>query len=171
MKKKGNFLSQIKSSVESQLSKSQGRDLDINEQLSSLRESDVKVTFSDIWHDYKMYRRSYFYHQVIESPKKFYQRNEVKVDVDKFSFFEYFIWVLKHGQDLPYDHPASILCKLLILSFIMGGSWILTKPMKIYYDYKDPLLKDCDDSLVGISAEVTLRRLKYKKKMANWQTI
>ena len=41
---------------------------------------------------------------------------------------------------------------------------ILSYPYYVYYDYKDPLLKDKDDSFFGVSAEATMRRLKYKQK-------
>ena len=57
------------------------------------------------------------------------------------------------------------------MTVMMLGSMVLTRPWKIYYDYKDPLLNDKDDTLVGISSEATMRRLKYKKKQANWQQV
>ena len=47
-------------------------------------------------------------------------------------------------------------------------SMIGTYPWKMYYDYKDPLIIDTDDTLTGISTEATLRRLKYKQKAKNW---
>ena len=115
-----------------------------------------------------MYKRSYFHYQLTETPKVTYERQAVSVDVDKFSFMEQFKWLMTNGQDMPYNHPANIASKLFLLSLLMASSWILTKPIKKYYDYKDPLVRDNDDTMTGISAEATMRRLKYKKKLPNW---
>ena len=59
---------------------------------------------------------------------------------------------------------------MLYFTVLLLGSMILTRPWKMYYDYKDPLLKDKNDTLEGVSAEQTLIRLKYKQKVNGWLT-
>ena len=103
------------------------------------------------------------------SPKQVSKHNQVPVDVDNFSFKNYLKWLIMHGQDEPLREPNFVFSKLILLSFIFAFSMFITIPIRAYYDYEDPLLKDKDDSLEGVSAENTLRRLKYKKKTANWQ--
>lgn len=78
---------------------------------------------------------------------------------------------MENGNNLRVDEPGRILFVLLCLTGLMLASMVLTRPWKIYYDYKDPLLKDKDDTLQGVSSEATMRRLKYKQKLANWKTI
>ncbi len=39
----------------------QKTDLDINDQLRDLKESNIKITFSDIYADYKNYRKNFFF--------------------------------------------------------------------------------------------------------------
>ena len=34
---------------------------DLNQQISELDERKVKVTFKDIWHDYKNFRNAYYF--------------------------------------------------------------------------------------------------------------
>ncbi len=66
------------------------QDVDINDQLRSLKESDVQVTFTDIYRDYKMFRRAYYYHMVVDTEKIMYKTNEtnekgeVPVDIENF---------------------------------------------------------------------------------------
>ena len=116
-----------------------------------------------------MYRRSYFYHQLIEEPKKTFEREAVKVDTEKFSIKEYFKWLYQHGAYGQWHDPSALFRNLLFFTAWMVTSYVLTRPWKIYYDYKDPLLSSSEDSLDGISAEATLRRLKYKQKVSDWQ--
>ena len=104
------------------------------------------------------------------APKEIYANNQVKVDVDNFTVRGYLKWVMKHGETLKYHETGFILYKLLIITALMLISMVFTRPWKIYYDYKDPLVKDKDDTLDGISSEATMRRLKYKTKQANWKT-
>ena len=75
----------------------QNRQPDINDQLRSLKESDVRVTFNDIWRDYLMYRRNFYYHQVTKPPKEIYAETQVKVDLDKFTVRGYLKWVMDNG--------------------------------------------------------------------------
>ena len=88
----------------------------------------------------------------------------MKVDVDNFTVKGYLKWVYENGETLPAEEPGKILYKLLLFTLMMFTSMVFTRPWKIYYDYTDPLLKDKDDTLIGISSEATMRRLKYKKK-------
>ena len=89
--------------------------------------------------------------------------------MDNFSFIDYLKWVFKNQDNLAYHEPGFILHRLLFLSFVMGCSYVFSRPWKWYYDYKDPLVRGSDDTLDGISADATLRRLKYKQKVAGWQ--
>ena len=57
----------------------------------------MKVTFSDIMADYKMYRRSYFFDTNPNAPKQVYKRTQVHVDLDNFSLKEYFRKVIIEG--------------------------------------------------------------------------
>ena len=50
-----------------------------------MREEDVRVTFTDIWLDYKRYRRAYYYDQVTKTTKQQTIENEVKVDFENFT--------------------------------------------------------------------------------------
>ena len=149
----------------------QAKDVDINVQLRALKESKVKVTFRDIWRDYRMYHKSYFYYQVYEPSKESNKRDEVPVEVDRFSFKEYSRWLMLHAPNLSFNEPSHVLSKLIQVTLIFGMCWFIQIPVRAYYDYKDPLLKDDGDTLQGVSAEATLRRLKYKKKTPDWQTI
>ena len=159
------LVKRFRGSVSNQL---QNRQPDINDQLRSLKESDVRVTFGDIWRDYLMYRKNFYYYQVSKPQKEVYAETQVKVDLDKFTVRGYFKWVMDNGQHLKVHEPGRIIYVLLFITGMMLASMVLTRPWKIYYDYKDPLLKDKDDTLVGISSEATMRRLKYKKKQLNW---
>ena len=58
---------------------------DINEKLAAMREEDVRVTFTDIWLDYKRYRKAYYREQVITTAKQQSIENEVKVDFETFT--------------------------------------------------------------------------------------
>ena len=93
------------------------------------------------------------------------------VDVDNFSLWETAKWVVLHGHTAKVQDPIHIAHKLFYLTMIFVGFYVVNIPIKRYYDYEDPLLKDKDDTLDGVSAEATLRRLKYKKKTANWQSL
>ena len=116
-----------------------------------------------------MYRRSYYYYQIHEPRKERNKREQVEVDVDKFSMKDTFLWVLNHGQDQHMFDPAFIAAKLFFLTMIFVTWRVVNIPIKRYYDYQDPLLKDKDGTLDGISTEATFRRLKYKKKISDWQ--
>ena len=77
---------------------------DINEQLRSLKESDVRVTFRDIWCDYWMYREAYFFDYTYKVEPEYLQpkHDEVpdhKVDVENFSILQYIKYVIYEGQD------------------------------------------------------------------------
>ena len=111
-----------------------------------------------------MFRRNFYIRQVYPSPKETDMKNQVKVDVDKFTILGYLKWVEQNGENLRVHEPGRIIYTLLVLTSLMLISMIFSLPWKIYYDYKDPLVKDKDDSLAGVSSEATMRRLKYKKK-------
>lgn len=66
------FIKRLRGQLSNQLQNTQP---DINEQLRSLKESNVRVTFSDIWRDYLMYRRNFYRSQVYTSPKEHYAQN------------------------------------------------------------------------------------------------
>ena len=163
------IVKRLRGQVSNQLNNAQP---DINEQLRSLKESDVKVTFRDIWVDYWMYRDAYYYQYNFEEKPEYLKPKEVepdhKVDIENFSILEYIKFVIWQGQDSSYHEQAFIWNKLLLFSFFLFGHMVLNYPYRYYYDFKDPLLKDKDDSFHGVSAEATLRRLKYKQKQKNW---
>ena len=145
---------------------------DINEQLRSLKESDVKVTFRDIWVDYWMYRDAYFYRYTFKETPEYLQPKKLepdhKVDIENFSILKYMKDVIYFGQDANYGTLPFMLNKLLFFSAMLFGHMILSYPYAVYYHYKDPLLKDKDDSFFGVTSEATMRRLKYKQKQRNW---
>ena len=47
-----------------------GQAVDINHKLRQLDERKVRVTFTDIFDDYTNYRKAYFFHQVVPTPKE-----------------------------------------------------------------------------------------------------
>ena len=55
---------------------------------------------------------------------------------------------------------------LVEFSLLLLGFLIVRVPVNWYYNWKDPLLTS--DVELPVSAEATLRKLKYKSKMANW---
>ena len=93
-----NFLSRLRGSLTKSLQQPR-QTPDINEQLNALREADVKITFRDIWLDYKMYRRSYFFFNFPDAPKKVFAKNQVSVDVDAFRVRDCFKWVIMEGHN------------------------------------------------------------------------
>ena len=48
---------------------------DLNQQIRELDESKVKVTFGDIWQDYKNFRNSYYFRQ-FPTPKEIFEKAE-----------------------------------------------------------------------------------------------
>ena len=50
-----------------------------------MREEDVRVTFTDIWLDYKRYRKAYYYEQITTTAKQRSIENEERVDFETFT--------------------------------------------------------------------------------------
>ena len=50
-----------------------------------MREEDVRVTFTDIWLDYKRYRQAYYYEQITTTAKQRSIENEERVDFETFT--------------------------------------------------------------------------------------
>ena len=53
-----------------------------------LNEKKVELTFTDIWEDYKMFRRSYYFMQ-LKTARQQMDENMVEVDTKNFSMLEY----------------------------------------------------------------------------------
>lgn len=53
----------------------------------------MRVTFKDIYHDYKNFRKAYYFYQ-LDTPRQIMSKHEVPVDMEKFklghSIFEFF---------------------------------------------------------------------------------
>ena len=153
------------------------QNVDINEQLSSLRESDVKITFSDIWNDYKNYRLAYYYY-TDERVAKFVKREpgcddkgEFPVDVDNFSVRKYAWWVIKHLGSHERGTFPHLYTFLFVLTIFAGSARLGFEVKGLMYGYKDPLVKDEEDAIDQVSAENTLRRLKYRRKIKDWRQV
>ena len=115
-----------------------------------------------------MYRRSYYFYLKTNAPRQLDKLNQVHVDIDKFSLWAYLVKCVKHGHDLPYYEIGFMINKLFSFTLVFLSLTIFSYPLRKYYDFKDPLLKDKDDSLENVSAEATLLRLKYKTKAKDW---
>ena len=103
----------------------QPKDVDINVQLRALQEDKVKVTFNDIWRDYKMYKKSYYFHQVQEKAKVTQSREQVPVDIDAFSYRSYIKWLVFEAHRGPIYEPSVMFSKLLFITFILVGFWVI----------------------------------------------
>ena len=136
--------------------------------LQEIKENNVRVTFSDIWRDYQNYRKAYYFTKVMDTPKEIFQQQEVPVDLDNYSTVETLkqIWKDRHAH--PKMSVNSLFCFLVWMSSSFVLFLIIRIPLDWYYDFKDPLEKK-DEAASTVSAEATLRRLKYKKKVSNWQ--
>ena len=121
----GSLLSRMRTSLSTQI---KNNEPDINEQLRSLKESQVRITFSDIWRDYTFYRKAYYQGQVRRPPAEVYKEQQVKVDVEKFSYIEYLKFVFKHGHDLEINNPTYLLSKALVMTLILVGGYIAYTP-------------------------------------------
>ena len=60
--------------------------------------------------------------------------------------------------------------KMIAFTAFLSLYFVIMIPVSWYYDFEDPLVKD--QSLVEHStSDATMRRLKYKKKIKNWQDV
>lgn len=69
---------------------------DINALLSTAKESNVKLTFKDLYVDYMHYRRAYIFHKVLQSPKESIAQHLEKqpVDLTNYSSWGTFKWLM-----------------------------------------------------------------------------
>jgi len=143
---------------------------DINEQLRKVRESELKVTFGDIWQDYKNYRQAYYFSKVFETPKETYQRQAVQVDLENFTLKGQLMYLYDNRANHQRYSPNWFATQLAYITFIFVVYAIVHVPYEWYYEFKDPYLSASSDDtdLIDQSAESTMRRLKYKKKVNNW---
>ena len=151
------------------------KQFDINEELNALKESDVRVTFTDIWRDYWHYRIAY-YHRTHEGIRQHLlqhegsdEKGEVQVDVDKFKMGEHLKWTVKFKESHNLYTFSYMINILLLFSTMTGIGWCVQQWNGWWYDWKDPLIKDETDAASQATAENTLRRMKYKRKVKNWQ--
>jgi hypothetical protein len=129
------------------------------------------VTFTDIWRDYKQYRQAYYYHQIVLKPKDIIQKQIELTPVpnlDNYSTWKTLVWIYENRDGHRFLGPTDVFCKLVYF-------WILTLiylcvhyPVEWYYGWDDPMDLENEGS-VEVDAESTLRRLKYKRKISNWQ--
>ena len=124
---------------------------DINEQLGSLRESDVKVTFTDIWRDYKNYRTAYYFVESEKLQKDLKnepgtdEKGEVPVNIDNFSFRKYIKFVYKHSESHEKNTFPSLVIALSTLTIFIFSARLGFEIKGLIYDYKDPLIRDEED--------------------------
>ncbi|CDW83199.1 UNKNOWN [Stylonychia lemnae] len=136
---------------------------DINVQLRELDPKKVKLTFSDIWQDYKHFKQSYYFFQkyVMESEE---QKGQITIDPKEFSLKKWFIeffWTNsdKHGTVTPQAYFYKIV--FLILGYAL---WRLRrKPAEYYYHWHDPLENQINQNL-----QENQQRLKHNKKIDQW---
>ena len=122
-----------------QKNKQSDKDVDINQALRNLKESDVQITFKDILIDYKNYRENFFMTQVFQTPKEAHKNEEVDVDVDKFNLKTFLIWVFKNSETHPtysFEHLFSCLCFFIAVISVWS---VFRIPIDKYYDWEDPL--------------------------------
>ena len=143
------------------------QNFDINTQLSNLKESEVQVTFRDIWIDYTNYRKAFYYRRVGPEPRQRRIDEHVPVDFDKVkskSMIKNWFAVASTKIDGSHDH---LLVGLIFLTSALCGHITYFKIMGRFYDFEDPLAsKETDEE--KISGEATMRRMKYKRIVKNF---
>ena len=102
---------------------------DINEKLNALKESDVRITFTDIWRDYWHFRAAY-YHKTHEGIKQRLlqhegtdEKGEVPVDVDKFEMGKHLKWTVKYKESHNIYTSSYMFNILLLFSALTALGW------------------------------------------------
>ena len=137
-----------------------------------MREEDVRVTFTDIWLDYKRYRKAYYYDQVMKTAKEQTIENEVKVDFENFTIRQEMMDKWKdrevEGQRQTYWYFFFSVSSLTLIYFLRVG---VHEFRRWRYGYDDPLVKEESQTYDEVSAEHSMRRLKYQRKVKNWDQV
>jgi hypothetical protein len=111
---------------------------DLNQQIASLDERKVRLTFRDIWIDYQNFRRNYYFYQ-IESPKEIYAKNEQPVDVDKFKVSRWGLDLFKNRDRHAYLSPSWFFVRIIMMIVLFKVWRVLRWPIEKYQDWEDPL--------------------------------
>eukprot|EP00347_Sterkiella_histriomuscorum_P004082 403361817 len=158
------FLDKITSKVN--LSFPQSKDDDINIQIRDLDSKKLKLTFNDIFQDYKNFRSNYYFYQM-ESPKDRLAKMQVDVDTKSFKIQDWLVdfFYFRHGQS-PLLSAEDIFTKFIMIISLFLLYRLVRKPYEWYYHWDDPLQGQSNKSLDANFAE----RLKHKKKIRKWWT-
>lgn len=111
--------------------------------LRSAQESKVRLTFTDIWRDYKNYRNAYYFHKVIPTPREIVQKELEKDPVpplDKFSLWQTLKWLIANRQAHESLSPNDIFCKMLYITILLVFGKVIAVQKRWYYNWKDPLV-------------------------------
>ena len=113
----------------------------INEQLNALQESDVRVTFTDIWRDYWHFRAAY-YHKTHEGIRQHLlqtedsdEKGEVNVDVDKFKMGDHMKWTVKFYESHNIYTNSHMINVLLLFTMMTGIGWSVQQWNAWWYDW------------------------------------
>ena len=93
------------------------------------------------------------------------------MDIDNFSVRKYTWWVIKHLGSHERGTFPHLYTFLFFLTLFAGGARLGFEVKGLIHDYKDPLVNDEEDTIDKVSAENTMKRLKYKRKIKNWRQV
>ena len=127
-----------------------------------MREEDVRVTFTDIWLDYKRYRKAYYREQVITTAKQQSIENEVKVDFETFTVRKALAENWKDREAASQKRTWWHLffsCSLFTALYIVSVGKYEFRRWR--YGFDDTLVKEESFQYDEVSAEHSMRRLKY----------
>ena len=117
-----------------------------------------------------MYRRAYYYLQLYPSAKDSMVANEVPVDFDNFSVRK-LLWENVYQNGDAHRRKQGIWWYFQVLAALTGATVLCIGTFHYRswkYEWADPLVKEEENVLDTVSAEGSLRRLKYKRKVNNW---
>ena len=143
---------------------------DINQQIRELDERKVKVTFKDIWQDYRNFRSAYYFRQ-LPTPKEVFEKHEVQVDTKNFRMAIFLVDLFKNHKNPPRGSVSNWFTHLVLIMAVWFGWRIGRKPFEWYYHWDDPLKPDDDTPFAGVRAQDIRERLRYKTKARDWRNI
>ena len=147
-------MSKIKSKIMSQTTNqtnSKKGNSDINQQIAELDEKKLRLTFKDIWADYKNFRSAYYFTQY-PSPKEYYEKAAVHVDTKNFKIGQFFFDLAKNHGKHPYLSPSYFFTSLALMLITFYTWRLVRRPVEIYYHWDDPLITKISDEEVVLSS-------------------
>ena len=99
-----------------------------------------------------------------------YEKNEVHVDTKNFKVSYFLVDLFKNHRKSHSLSPSYWFTNIVFLMATYFTWRFLRRPIEKYYHWDDPLKPDDSTPTVSAKVEDIRERLRYKRKVSDWQT-